>query len=420
MARVKYTNFSFDKDNFAKGTVGLYAESAAFQAKRAELLFKIHTSKYGESPIFYSSPGRIEIIGNHTDHNHGKVLCAAISLDTLAAVSPTKDNKVEIYSKGYPPVAADLADCNIKEEEKGTSTALVRGVAKAFTCRGYKVGGFAATTVSNIFKGAGVSSSAAFELLVAEVFNDLYNNGKVSPLEKAVCSQYAENNYFGKPSGLMDQCAIAFGGASWIDFKRLDNPTIKKTKWLFNDLAIVIVNCGGDHANLTPHYAGIKEDMEKIALHFGTSTLRAVNKQEFAANIKQLANLYSERAVLRAIHFFEENARVDAARQAMARADKDTFCALINQSGDSSYKLLQNCYPAGEARQPIPLALALCSQLAGIRACRVHGGGFAGTILNFVDKEKEHIFIKKAHKLFGKDNVFALQIRDKGTCRLEV
>jgi len=420
MARAKNTILSFNKDNFAKATVDMYAKDSACTIKRAELLFSLHTAKFGIAPIFYSSPGRIEIIGNHTDHNHGKVLCAAISLDTLAAVSPIADMRVEIYSKGYPPVVVDLLDDSIRKAEQGTSLALVRGVAKAFMDRGYKVGGFVATTVSNIFKGAGVSSSAAFELLVAEIFNDLYNNGKVSPLEKAICSQYAENTYFGKPSGLMDQSAIAFGGANWIDFADLDTPIIKQVKWHFKDLAIVIVNCGGDHANLTPHYAQIREDMEKIATHFGASSLREVSKQAFYADINKLAELYSERAVLRAIHYFEENARVDAAKKAMARADVDTFCALIAQSGDSSYKLLQNCYPAGEANQPIPLALALCSQLPGARACRVHGGGFAGTILNFVDKEKEHIFTKKANKLFGKDNVFALQIRDKGTTRLEV
>lgn len=415
MARGKSTFFTI-KSNATTGT----ATSPLGEKNRYHFLAKEHISKFSRQPFFYSSPGRIEIVGNHTDHNHGKVLCAAITLDTLGAVSATHDMRVEIDSKGYPPVIVDLNDLNPKLEEQGTSHALVRGVAHAFVERGYKIGGFVANTVSNVLKGAGVSSSAAFEVLVAEIFNDLYNGGKVTPLEKAICSQYAENVYFGKPSGLMDQSAIAFGGASWIDFEHLGNPIIKKVDWLFDDWSIVIVNSGGDHAHLTAHYAEIREDMEQIAKSFGADNLRQVNKKDFYANVMGLAKTYSERAVLRAMHYFEENDRVEAVKQAMARGDRDAFCALINQSGDSSYKLLQNCYPAGEAVQPIPLALALCAKLPGAKATRVHGGGFAGTILNFVDKAKEHAFVEKTHKLFGKDNVFVLQIREKGTCRLEV
>lgn len=388
--------------------------------KRFDALLTTHAAKIGGNPLLYSSPGRIEIIGNHTDHNHGKVLCAAISLDTLAAVAPSEDKIVEIYSKGYPPVKVDLQDLTIKESEQGTSEALVRGVAQAFRERGYKIGGFKATTISQVFKGAGVSSSAAFEVLVAEIFNDLFNNGKISPMEKALCSQYAENVYFGKPSGLMDQSAIALGGVSYIDFQDLGKPKVKGVKWTFEDLGIVIVNSGGDHAHLTPHYAQIREEMESIAAHFRANNLREVNKRQFYANIMGLAQKYQERAVLRAIHFFEENARVDAISKAIARGEKEAFCSLISASGDSSYKLLQNCYPAGESIQPIPLALALCAKLPGVRASRVHGGGFAGTVLNFVDADKVDAFVRQANKLFGKDNVFAIKIRKEGTCRLEV
>jgi galactokinase len=420
MAIAKTKKISINSDALSKEAKRIYGKFTPAHRQRFGALLREHSLQFGSNTFFYSSPGRIEVAGNHTDHNCGKVVCAAISLDTLAAVTPCDDMVAEIYSHGYPPVRVDLRDLEVKEQERGASHALVRGVARAYSDRGYKIGGFKATTVSDVFKGAGVSSSAAFEVLVAEIFNDLYNNAKIPAVEKAICSQYAENVYFGKPSGLMDQSAIALGGVSHIDFENPAAPLIKKAKWLFDDLSIVIVNNGGDHAHLTGHYALIREEMENIASHFGKNNLREVNERDFYADIKVLAAKYSERAVLRAIHFFEENKRADAIRQAMAKADKEAFCALINQSGDSSYKLLQNCYPAGEKAQPIPFALTLCSRLPGARATRVHGGGFAGTILNFVDKDKQNVFIRKANELFGKDNVFAINIRDKGTCRLEV
>ena len=328
----------------------LYTASPEDAAQRVENLVSRHRISFGSAAdevVLFSAPGRIEIAGNHTDHNNGKVLAAAISVDLLGAVSPSEEPKIVVNSIGYPSVSVDLTDLEPKEREQGDSAALVRGIARAFKDRGYNIGGFVATTTSDVFKGAGMSSSASFELFVAEVLNDFYNGGVVSAVEKAIISQYAENVYFGKPSGLMDQSAISIGGVSYIDFMDAGAPVVEKLGWDFPEL-IYVVNCGGDHCNLTANYAAIMQEMRLIASEFGADKLRFVDKNEFYASVGRLRKKYSGRAILRAMHYFEENERVDALKDAIASRDGREAYALINESGMSSQLKLQNCYPEGD------------------------------------------------------------------------
>lgn len=310
-------NFFARSDKFALEAAEIYTTSLEAAAKRASALVRSHSERVEGEVFLFSSPGRIEIAGNHTDHNNGKVLAAAVSVDLLAAVTPLGGTQVVIASAGYPVVEIDLSDLSVREEEKGGSAALVRGVAKALTDRGYAVGGFYATTVSDVFKGAGMSSSASFEVLVAEIFNEFYNGGRIDPVQKAIISQYAENVYFGKPSGLMDQSAISIGGVAYIDFENPSTPKVQKLDWNFPDTSAVVVNCGGDHSDLTPQYAAIREEMEAVAGYFGKEKLRFVPEEEFVKALPALKKVFSGRALLRAMHYFGENDRVDALKAAV-------------------------------------------------------------------------------------------------------
>ncbi|MBQ4072330.1 MAG: galactokinase [Clostridia bacterium] len=409
-----------ENNKFVKTATALYGGNVEKAAERYEALAKAHKENVDGEIIFYSASGRIEVIGNHTDHNNGKVLCAAVSVDLLACVTPLAEQKIIVKSLGYPVVEVDIRDLDIHEEEKGGSFALVRGVCKAFKDRGYNIGGFYATTVSDVFKGAGMSSSASFEVLVSAILDNLYNGDSISAVEKAIISQYAENVYFGKPSGLMDQSAIALGGVSYIDFKDPANPQVEKLDWDFDDSTVFVVNCGGDHCNLTPQYAAIREEMEAIAKEFGEEKLRFVNEDEFYMSIPELKNKFSGRAILRAMHYFEENERVEVLREAIRNGDEELAYDVISASGISSYQKLQNCYAEGDPSEPIPLALALCGALEGVLAYRVHGGGFAGTILAFVDNEYADDFNEFMAHTFGDANVYRLKIRNEGGTRLDL
>ncbi|MBR2479861.1 MAG: galactokinase [Clostridia bacterium] len=409
-----------ENDKFVKTANALYGGNVEKTAERYEALAKAHKENVEGEIIFYSASGRIEVAGNHTDHNNGKVLCAAVSVDLLACVTPLAEEKIIVKSLGYPIVEVDIRDLDIHEEEKGGSFALVRGVCKAFKDRGYKIGGFYATTVSDVFKGAGMSSSASFEVLVSAILDNLYNGDSISAVEKANISQYAENVYFGKPSGLMDQSAIALGGVSFIDFEDPTCPKVEKLDWDFDDSTVFVVNCGGDHCNLTPQYAAIREEMEAIAKEFGEEKLRFVNEDEFYMSIPELKNKFSGRAILRAMHYFEENERVELLREAIRSGDEELAYDIISASGISSYQKLQNCYAEGDPSEPIPLALALCGALEGVLAYRVHGGGFAGTILAFVDNDYADDFHEFMAHTFGDDNVYRLKIRNEGGTRLDL
>lgn len=409
-----------ENKKFIKTASALYGGNVEKAAERYSQLVNAHRENIDGEIIFYSASGRIEVCGNHTDHNNGKVLCAAVSVDLLACVTPLDEQKIVVKSLGYPVVEVDISDLSIHEEEKGGSFALVRGVCKAFKDRGYNIGGFYATTVSDVFKGAGMSSSASFEVLVSAILDNLYNGDSISAVEKAIISQYAENVYFGKPSGLMDQSAIALGGVSFIDFKDPSAPVVEKLDWNFDDTTVFVVNCGGDHCNLTPQYAAIREEMEAIAKEFGEEKLRFVNEDEFYMSIPSLKDKFSGRAILRAMHYYEENERVELLREAIRSGDEELAYDIISASGISSYQKLQNCYAEGDPSEPIPLALALCGALEGVMAYRVHGGGFAGTILAFVENDSADDFHDFMAHTFGDSNVYRLKIRNEGGTRLDL
>ncbi len=405
--------------SFAANVEKLYGGGLDYQAARYKKIYDLHTATYGGEVTFYSSPGRIELCGNHTDHNNGKVLCASITVDTVACVTPL-EGKVVVASIGYPEVVVNLDELEPSSEEYGSSEALVRGVLAYYKQNGYKIGGFAATTSSDVFKGAGVSSSASFEVLICEILNQMYNGGIVDKITKAKAAHYAESIYFGKPCGLLDQSAISLGGVSYIDFKSTANPKVKSMDWKFASATIVLINTGGDHCDLTSQYADIRSEMEWVASMFHARKLRKVKEEDFLASIPQLQKQVSGRAILRAMHYFEENKRVEAGVKAVKSGNFKKFAAVINGSGPSSYELLQNCYPLGDTVQRIPLALAVSKLNQDVKAVRVHGGGFAGTIIAFVDNAGVDAYVDEMKKIFGDDCVYRIGVRNEGTCKVEL
>ena len=384
----------------------------------AKLLNAFRNNEGFDADYLFSSPGRAEIFGNQTDHNHGKVLVASISCDIVAAVKKTDNGIIKICSEGYSPITFSVDNTTLKENEKGTSTALARGVAEAIKNRGFAIGGFTAYLTSNVFKGAGVSSSAAFEVLVAEIFNDLYLDGKLTAVEKAIISQYSENVYFGKPCGLLDQSGIAIGSLSFLDFENPTSPEIAKYDML-KGYALVITNTGGDHASLTSHYAAIRSEMEAVAKVFGKKVLREVDYQDFLQNIDKVKTSVSDRAVLRAMHFYEENVRVENACKALKDGNAQEFLKAVNESGLSSLVRLQNCCVPGEVSQPVILGIELSRSIIKNGAVRVHGGGFAGSILAIVSVEERENYVEKMQRVFGKDNVFTAFVRPTGTQKMQ-
>lgn len=374
----------------------------------------------GPPEKFFSSPGRTEIIGNHTDHNGGKVIVAAIDCDILAAVGRREDGVVEICSKGFRPVRFRLSDTSPRRAEAGRSASLARGVAEGIRRRGYRVGkmgGFSAYTESTVFRGAGVSSSAAFEILVAEIFNVLFLDGALSPVDKAEIGHFAENVCFGKPCGLLDQSGVAFGGLNKMDFSDPAKPLVSPLPPL-NGYSLVLVNAGGSHSALTKYYADIRREMEETAAFFGKRILREVREEEFLDALPALKGRVSERAILRAAHFFAENRRTDGAADALLRGDVSAFLRLLRESGESSQKYLQNCFVPGSDVQPVNLALWLSSRLLKEGGYRLHGGGFAGTILACVREEEREGYVREMSRVLGKENVFRARVRDSGTAEV--
>lgn len=392
----------------------LYGETTDFQKKRYEDLFAKFKSSFNvENAYVASSSGRVEVCGNHTDHNGGKVVSCAISLDALCMFLPSEDDVIKIKSEGYDDMIIDLNGA--ENEKKGTSAALVRGVAVGLKNKGYKVGGFIACVTSNVLGGAGISSSASFEVLISEVLNFLYNDGKITESEKAIVSQFAENEYFGKPCGLLDQTAIAFGGLKKLDFKEKGVIGVTDIHNDLKDYTLVLVNTGGSHANLTGEYAAIPSEMFSVAKAMGGEKLIDFTEDEFVAKLPSVQNKLSDRAVLRAFHFYEENDRVDALEKALTENDFNTFLDCINKSGISSLNKLQNCYVAGSNEQPIPKGLAISSKFIKNGANRVHGGGFAGTILNIVKNDNLQYFIDNMSRYYDKKDIIPLKVRSVGT-----
>ncbi len=395
----------------------LYGEHCdiARQEKRFNDVRDAFVKEEGCEPEYYfSSSGRAEILGNHTDHNHGKVMVAAISCDIVCAVKKTDDNKIVIASTDYNSLTVDINDTELNKKEYGSSLALTKGIVHKLKEMGYKFGGFVAHTESNIFKGAGVSSSAAFEVMVCEIINKLYLNEALDEVTKAVISQYSENVYFGKPCGLLDQSGISIGSLTKLDFNEPEKPVITKLTPP-KGYTLVITNTGGNHASLTKHYADIRIEMEEVAEFFGKKVLRDVDYNDFMANMDKLNARFPGRAILRALHFFNENKRVDEAEKALASGDTQKFLDCVNASGRSSLTLLQNCCVPGDVEQPVVLGIELSRQIIKDGAIRVHGGGFAGSIIAFVADKEVKDYTEYMKKVFGEGNVFVAEIRMVGT-----
>ncbi len=373
----------------------------------------------GDAALF-SGPGRTELGGNHTDHQHGRVLCASVDMDMLACAAPNGLNVIRVQSEGYPALEVDLSDLSPRPQEANTSAALVRGVAEGIAKRGYAVGGFDACAVSTVLSGSGLSSSAAYEILIGNIINHFFCQEKLDAVELAKIGQYAENVHFGKPCGLMDQMGSSVGGMVSIDFADPAAPVIEKVDF---DLAaagyaLCIIDTGADHADLTDEYAAVPAELKEICAHFGKAVLREVPALDFFAALPDLRRECGDRAVLRAVHIYDENDRVAGEVGALRRGDFGAFLSLVNASGLSSWRYLQNIVPAGYTRhQEMALALALAERaLDSAGAVRVHGGGFAGTIQAFVPLERVAKFKAEMERVLGEGKCHVLRVRPQGGC----
>ena len=372
----------------------------------------------GAPEHYFSAPGRTEIGGNHTDHQRGRVLAGAVNLDTVAAVRVNGTNLIRIQSKGYPLCVVDITNLTPVESEINSTPALVRGVAARFAQLGCNVGGFDAYCESTVLPGSGLSSSAAYEVLIGTIVNGLFFDGKVSQPEIAMIGQYAENVFFGKPCGLMDQMASAVGNLVTIDFFDKDNPVIEPVDFDFASCghALCIIDSGADHADLTDEYAAVPGEIKAVAAYMGKEVLTQIDEADFYARLPELRKACGDRAVMRCIHFYQENARVPQQVAALKAGDFDKFLSLVKQSGYSSYMYLQNVIPAGyKAHQDVAVALALAEHyLNGRGAYRVHGGGFAGTIQAFVPFDILEDFVAGMDAALGKGACHVLSIRPQG------
>ena len=372
---------------------------------------------------YFSAPGRIELSGNHTDHQHGKVLTAAINMDIKAVVARNDNNVIRIVSDGFPPCEVNLSDLAPRDSERGTSASLIRGVASYFREAVASLAGFDAALTSTVLPGRGLSSSAAFEVLIGTVINTLFYDGRASDPDIARAGQYAENNYYGKPCGLMDQMASSIGGIAAIDFADPDHPLVEKLELDFSVFghSLCLIDTGASHAGLTDHYAAIPTEMRHVSLMFGADYLRDVQECIFYSRLAEVRERCGDRASLRAMHYFAENERVAQQTQALRMGDFPLFLNLVKESGRSSWMLLQNVIPDGQtARQEAAVALALAERLlAGRGAVRIHGGGFGGTVLAFVPNDILDDFRNDIEAVFGSCCCHVLSIRNTGGTLLE-
>ena len=376
-----------------------------------------------EKHYVFSAPGRTEIAGNHTDHQHGCVLAAAVNLETVADVCLNGSNMIRVQSKGYPAFEVSLDDLSVREEEKNTTAALIRGVASCFAEKGAKLEGFDAVVCSTVLPGSGLSSSAAFEVLFGTILNELFFNQKLSAIEIAQIGQYAENVYFGKPCGLMDQMASSVGSLVFIDFEDPAQPKVEKISFDLAEagFALCIIDSGADHADLTDEYAAIPAEMKQVCSFFGKEVLRQIPEDEFFAALPKLRGTVSDRAILRAMHIYEENQHVMDQVHALKKQNVDLFLELIKESGRSSWMYLQNITPTGAVmHQEVAVALALCKKLLGNKgAYRVHGGGFAGTVQAFVPVDLLPKFKAEIENVLGEGKCHVLSIRSEGGIRVK-
>ncbi|XCP83701.1 galactokinase family protein [Roseburia hominis] len=390
-----------------------------YQEARYIKAMEEYVKLYGEREVeIYSAPGRSEVGGNHTDHQHGMVLATSINLDAIAIVNKNEDSRVRVVSQGYRMIELSADDLRQKPEDDGTSLGLIRGVLSGLKSRGYQVGGFNAYITSDVLNGAGLSSSAAFETIIGTIISGLYNEMKISMVEIAQVGQYAENVFFGKPCGLMDQTACAVGGLIHIDFADPSKPIVEKVDVDFETYkySLCIVDTKGSHNDLTDDYAQIPVEMKQVAAFFGKEFLREVDEKDFFASIAALREKMGDRCVLRALHFFGDNDRVAAQVKALNEGRFQDFLGMIRASGDSSYKYLQNIYTNKDERnQSMSIALAVSeSVLADHGVCRVHGGGFAGTIQAFVENDYVEIYRKALDAVFGAGSCHVLKVRKYG------
>lgn len=372
-----------------------------------------------------SVPGRSELSGNHTDHNHGRVIAASIDLDIVAVVRARPDSIVRVKSEGFAEDVVDLSTYTVPDESKFfTSASLIAGMAASFRNADKKIGGFDVYTTSNVFKGSGLSSSAAFEVMIGSIYNHLYNDGKINRVDIAIWAQAAENHFFGKPCGLMDQIACAHGGIVEIDFKNPTNPTIVPIKFDLGNAGytLCIVNTGGNHADLNADYASVPAEIKAVAKELGVRVLREASEKDLLAVLPSLREKVGDRAIMRALHFFEENKRVQIQTEALQRGRLSVFLAGVRASGHSSYDFLQNVYTTTNVEEQ-GLSLALCltekalSHVKGA-AWRVHGGGFAGTIQAFVPIDEAEHYAATMDSFFGYNACHILSIRDVGAARI--
>ncbi|HEX9975004.1 MAG TPA: galactokinase family protein [bacterium] len=394
--------------------------------KRFQGLVAKFKQRFDEKGLrLFSTPGRTEIGGNHTDHNHGRVLAGSVNLDSIAVAAITDSNTITMHSEGYPnPFSVDLNQLKKMPGEKETTSALIRGIAARFKQLGLNIGGFNAYVTSDVLPGSGLSSSASIEVLIGTIFNYLFNSGKISSQEIAIIGQYAENEYFGKPCGLMDQTTCAVGGIITIDFENPQKPVVKKVNFDFasQNYSLLVVNTGGNHADLTDDYASVPREMKSIAREFGVEVCREIHYDDFIHKIKTLRPQVGDRAILRAFHFLGDNARVTEQIEALEKGDFEKFLSLVNDSGNSSFKWLQNIYTVKNVHeQGVSLALAITEKYIseiGAGACRVHGGGFAGTIQVFLPNDAVADYVKRIEAVFGEGKAAALSIRPQGTLYL--
>ncbi|MEI0565953.1 galactokinase, partial [Brachyspira pulli] len=371
----------------------------------------------------FSASGRTELSGNHTDHNNGCVLTASINLDKLALVAKRNDNKIVVYTDySNNPDVIDVNNLELDKDEYGKSNALIRGVCAGIKNKGYNIGGCTVSLNNKVLMGSGLSSSASFESLIGEIQNALYNDNKISPVEIAKIGQYAENVYFGKPCGLMDQMGCSVGGIMSIDFKDNDNPIIEKVEYDFEKAgyALMIVDAKGDHSGLTNEYAAIREEMNAIANYFGKKVCRDITKEQLLENASKLRAEIGDRAVMRAYHFLEENERVINQINALKNNDINTYLKLMNESGLSSFMYLQNCFSITSSKS-MGVALGICLTkdfLKGEGACRVHGGGFAGTIQALVPISRVDEYKKFMDSIFGDGSAVKIRVRQSPVCEI--
>ncbi len=410
--KILFSNLYGKDDRIVKNNINRYLKNV-----------KTFENVFFTSPDYlFSSPSRTEICGNHTDHNGGRVLAASVSPDSIASVAEVDDNTITIYSEGYSdPFIVFLDNLYPVEKEKGTTTAILRGTVARFKELGYNIGGFNAYISSNVLIGSGLSSSASIEILIGTIINHLFNSNKISKNEIALIGQYAENIYFNKPCGLMDQLTIAVGGIISIDFKDSENPVVHKVGFEIDneDHCLLVVNTGENHADLIEDYASIPKEMKMVARFFNGNVCRGISFQDIVSNLHSLRSKIGDRAILRALHFIEDDQRVMMQVSALEKNDFNTFLNLVNESGNSSCKWLQNCHTTkNHAEQSLTLALALTEiyiKKTGITgACRVHGGGFAGTIQVFLHKDLVDEYIALIENAFSKNCVNKLKFRPMG------